>query len=203
VVPLGAAAPGGAAPFVRKPVPPKPEGKRSGDEKPAGNKPEGKRAPARWNAETQMLEFAEADEAGVYAVEGADGKDAALFAVNLENYESNLTYLDELLADRPGAGGRREAVEAGLRERLAAGEGTPVRFVDDPGQLSEGGGWDDGRLWVWVLLIVLAVAVAEPTLANRISAALIARPRAAPVAQAGSSRHPPARGPLPAAGVGA
>jgi anti-sigma-K factor RskA len=91
-----------------------------------------------------------------------------------------LVYLDDLLADNPGAD-RRAKVEAGLKKSRLANRPLSA-FVDDAEQASRASGWGDANVWVWILLAVLAVAVAEPTLANRISALLFARPRTAPTA---------------------
>ena len=52
--------------------------------------------------------------------------------------------------------------------------------MDDPNEAGPAGGVGDPNVWVWVLLGVLVVAVAEPTLANRISSLLYSRPRPAP-----------------------
>jgi hypothetical protein len=142
-------------------------------------KPDGRYTAARWNDQTRAMEFGETEQPGVYAVETADGKPAGLFAVNTENYESKLMYLDDLLADRPGGGDRRAKVEAGLKESRLANRPLAA-FVDDPADVGRTGGRGDPNLWVWVLLAVLAVAVAEPTLANRISALLYSRPAKPP-----------------------
>jgi hypothetical protein len=142
-------------------------------------KPDGQYAAAQWNESAKVMEFADADRGGVYTVEAADHKPAGLFAVNTENYESKLVYLDDLLANNPGAD-RRAKVEAGLKKSRLANRPLSV-FVDDPEQASRTGGWGDANVWVWILLAVLAVAVAEPTLANRISALLFSRPQRAPV----------------------
>jgi hypothetical protein len=141
-------------------------------------KPDGQYAAAQWNEADKVMEFADAERAGVYAVETTDHKPAGLFAVNTENYESKLVYLDDLLADNAGAD-RRAKVEAGLKKSRLANRPLSA-FVDDPEQASRTGGWGDANVWVWILLAVLAVAVAEPTLANRISAQLFSRPRTAP-----------------------
>jgi hypothetical protein len=143
-------------------------------------KPDGRYAATEWNEAAKVMEFANADRAGVYTIEAADHKPAGLFAVNTENYESKLVYLDDLLADNPGAD-RRAKVEAGLKKSRLANRPLSA-FVDDAEQASRAGGWGDANVWVWILLAVLAVAVAEPTLANRISALLFSRPRTAATA---------------------
>jgi hypothetical protein len=141
-------------------------------------KPDGQYTAAEWNEAAKVMEFADADRAGVYTVETADHRPAGMFAVNTENYESKLVYLDDQLANNPGAD-RRAKVETGLKKSRLANRPLSA-FVDDPEQASHTGGWGDANVWVWILLAVLAVAVAEPTLANRISALLFSRPRIAP-----------------------
>ena len=142
-------------------------------------KPDGEYVAARWNREAGAMEFTEAEHPGVYAVESADRKPMGLFAVNTEKYESKLVYLDDALAERPGGGDRRANIEAGLKDSRLAHRPQAV-FVDDADQAAYTGGRGDPNIWVWVLLAVLAVAVAEPTLANRISALLFSRPRVGP-----------------------
>ena len=142
-------------------------------------KPDGRTAASRWNDRARAMEFAETEQPGVYVVKTADGKEVGKFAVNTENYESKLVYLDDLLADRPGDGDRRSKVEAGLRESRLANRPLAA-FVADPADAAHAGGLGDPNVWVWVLLGVLVVAVAEPTLANRISALLYSRSRPAP-----------------------
>jgi uncharacterized membrane protein len=125
------------------------------------------------------LVFAETLQPGVYAID-PDRKDKApLFAVNLEGYESDLTYLDDVLAERAMAQAypnRQTKIEAGLKELLP---GRPlVRYVDDPAKVGEavrqGGGL---ALWDMGLWLVLLIALFEPWLANRISLRLYGRPR--------------------------
>ena len=150
-------------------------------------KPDGQYEAARWNDETKQLEFLGAEHTGVYAVGTADRKPVGLFAVNTENYESKLTYLDDALADRPGAD-RRAKVETGLKESRLANRPTAA-FLGDADQPMAAGGFGNPNVWVWVLLAVLIVAVAEPTLANRISALLFTKSRPAPdLTPAGRSR---------------
>ena len=133
------------------------------------------------------MEFNGADHPGVYAVETADRKPVGLFAVNTENYESKLTYLDDA-AGRPPR--RRPAGEGrGGPEGIAAGEPAGGGVSGRPDRGTAAGGFGDPNVWVWVLLAVLIVAVAEPTLANRISALLFSKSRPAPdLTPAGRSR---------------
>jgi uncharacterized membrane protein len=145
-------------------------------------KPDGKVATAeRGTEEDPVFLFNEAAQPGIYTVLAADQKAAAsLFAVNLDPYESDLTYLDDVLADDGAAAGERtEKVEAGLKALL----GRPlVRYVADPdrvGELAAGGG--SGRqLWDYFLMVVLLIGLLEPWLANRISARMYGKARAAP-----------------------
>ncbi len=141
-------------------------------------KPDGRTAAAHWNDRTRAMEFAETEQPGVYAVKTPDGKTAGKFAVNTENYESRLVYLDDVLGGPPGAADRRAKVEAGLKKSRLVNRPLAA-FVDDPAQASHAGGMGDPNVWVWVLLGVLVVA--EPTLANRISSLLYSRPAKAPV----------------------
>jgi uncharacterized membrane protein len=125
------------------------------------------------------LVFAETLLPGIYAID-PDRKDKApLFAVNLEGYESDLTYLDDVLADRATAQAypnRQAKIEAGLKELLP---GRPlVRYVDDPAKVGEALRQGDGlALWDMGLWLVLLIALFEPWLANRISLRLYGRPR--------------------------
>ena len=142
-------------------------------------KPDRRTAAAHWNDTTRAMEFAETELPGVYVVKTPDGKTVGKFAVNTESYESRLVYLDDVLGGSPGGGDRRAKVEAGLKKSRLVNRPLAA-FVDDPGEAGPAGGLGDPNVWVWVLLGVLVVAVAEPTLANRISSLLYSRPRPAP-----------------------
>jgi hypothetical protein len=105
---------------------------------------------------------------------------APQIAVNLENYESDLTYLDDQLAGQ-GDGDEqipREAhIEAGLKAYLPGRQF--ITYVPDPRRINEvsltaTAGW---KLWDYLLFVVLAFALFEPLLANRISVRHYARPR--------------------------
>ncbi len=151
----------------------------------------GKRtAAAHWNDRTRAMEFAETEQPGVYVVKTPDGKIVGKFAVNTESYESKLVYLDDVLGGPPGAADRRAKVEAGLKKSRLINRPLAA-FVDDPSEAAPAGGLGDPNVWVWVLLGVLIVAVAEPTLANRISALLYSRPRPAPALTSGSRTAAP------------
>jgi hypothetical protein len=144
------------------------------------------------------LEFTETDEPGVYELivnprvndashktnEGIakGGKDASgrRFVANLESYESDLTYLDEVFARSESdtkAAGDQESIEAGFRELLG---GSPlVAYVADPQRVHEASlsARRGLKLWDLVLFIALIVALVEPWLANRISLRHYGRPK--------------------------
>jgi uncharacterized membrane protein len=134
------------------------------------------------------LEFTETDEPGVYQL-FVPGKEAAgrRFVANLESYESDLTYLDEVFAERgdDATAPTEKMIEAGFRELMG---GSPLVAVDDPGlvhYVAEPGRINEAsltarrglKLWDLVLWIALAVALVEPWLANRISLRHYGRPQ--------------------------
>ncbi len=133
--------------------------------------------------EAQTYLFNETAQPGAYAVLTPDQKgDAARFAVNLENYESDLTYLDEVLANSPDAppdAGPAEKVESGLKKLLNR---PLVAYIEDPAKVGEA--TSEARhglqLWDYFLMVVLFIGLFEPWLANRISARLYGRARPAP-----------------------
>jgi hypothetical protein len=139
------------------------------------------------------LVFAETDEPGVYQV-FAPGKEAAgrRFVANLESFESDLNYLDEVFAQRgDGAATAESKINAGFSELL--GGSKLVDYVADPARLNESSlaARRGVKLWDLVLWIALIVALIEPWLANRISMRHYGRPKeiVAPrtVATAGST----------------
>jgi hypothetical protein len=136
-------------------------------------KPDGKRVPApRSPDEDGVFLFTDTLQPGVYTVLRSDQETkAGLFAVNLEGYESDLTYLE----GDPGE------VVAELKARL--GRAPLVSYVDDPDKLGElAGGVRRGvRLWDVFLVVVLLIGLLEPWLANTISARLYGRPPPVPV----------------------
>jgi hypothetical protein len=118
------------------------------------------------------LLFADTEQPGIYTLLTPDQKGTlGLFAVNLESYESDLTYLDDVLAPD---------VEAGLKDLMKR---NVVAFVDDPEQVTETAATvrSGTRLWDLILLFVLAIALFEPWLANRISLRHYGKPRHVPV----------------------
>jgi hypothetical protein len=128
------------------------------------------------------LAYADTAQAGVYSVLGDKTGNGPLFAVNLEGYESDLTYLDDVLADREDDRqypSREAKVEAGLRGLLPGRPPELISYVDDPGRVADVSlaARRGVKLWDIVLLVVLVIALFEPWLANRISMRLYARPR--------------------------
>ncbi len=127
------------------------------------------------------FEFTDMLEPGVYTVLRSDQETrVGLFAVNLDSYESDLSYLDESLSDE-SANDRNARVVAELKDRL--GQPPLVSYVDDPATLADaaGGGGRGLKLWDIVLVLVLLVGLFEPWLANQISRRLYGRPGSSPV----------------------
>jgi len=132
------------------------------------------------NDPVHPLVFADTAQVGIYSLLSADKQEtAALFAVNLDSYESDLTYLDDVFAgdDAIQPAERQAKIEAGLKELLP---GRPlVSYVGDAASVLDMS--HDARrgfkLWDLVLWVVLVIALFEPWLANRISVRHYARPR--------------------------
>lgn len=122
------------------------------------------------------LGFTETERPGIYRLIDLDHHQERAVAVNLESYESNLTYLDDVLGEKEPADQRQGAIENGLRKLV--GEPAQLTFVDDPAKLADvvNGTRRGLRLWDLLLWIVLGVALCEPWLANRISLRHYARP---------------------------
>jgi hypothetical protein len=109
--------------------------------------------------------------------------DNPLLAVNLESHESNLTYLDDLVADANASVAARTAdIEKELKDKMP--QRPLITYVDDPsaGHVLEAslGARRGVKLWDIVLAIVLAIALFEPWLANRISLRHYAKPSTPP-----------------------
>jgi hypothetical protein len=123
--------------------------------------------------------FNETEEPGVYTVITPEQKKIAEFAVNLDSYESDLTYLDDVLAADATGSERVSLVEDGLKDLMKR---PVVTFVADPAKVADvGAGAGRGRgLWDWFLVIVLLIGLFEPWLANRISVRLYGKPRVPP-----------------------
>lgn len=118
---------------------------------------------------------------GVYTIAAAKGKDdEERFAVNLESYESDLNYLDEVFAERSdeeATKGREDRIVAGFASLLP--RNPLVTFVADPANLREAShrarrGFELGDL---LLATVLGIALFEPWFANRISLRMYLRPQ--------------------------
>jgi hypothetical protein len=142
------------------------------------------------NDPDRPLVFTDTVQPGIYSLLAPDKKEAAqLFAVNLDKYESDLTYLDDVLADQDAgdADASREAkIEAGFKKLLP---GRPLlTYVGDPAQVGDIalGARHGMKLWDYVLIVVLLIAVVEPWLANRISLRHYARPTSLRVQPGGS-----------------
>ncbi len=120
--------------------------------------------------DSPVLTFSDTTQPGVYSVLSTDLKEqAGMFAVNLESYETDLTYLDDVLAEQGDAGvPRTKRIEAGFKTLLNR---RLVTFIDGTENVGEqvASARGESRLWDVILLIVLALAVFEPWLANRIS----------------------------------
>ena len=104
-----------------------------------------------------------------------------LFAVNLETYESDLTYLDEPLIDELPKD-RTDRVTADLKQRL--GQPPLVTYVDDASALTDalGGARRGIKLWDVLLMVVLLIGLFEPWLANQITRRFYGRSGLGPVA---------------------
>jgi hypothetical protein len=121
----------------------------------------------------EPLVFSDTSLPGIYSliISGRDDH-PPLIAVNLDGYESDLRYLDDVLADRGGAlklSTRAQRIQAGLHELLP---GRPmVAYIETPAAIVEASAKArrGTKLWDDLLLLALAVALFEPWLANRIS----------------------------------
>ncbi len=121
------------------------------------------------------LSFKATSEVGVYTLLDPAKPDARrAFAVNLEGYESDLNYLDDVLAgpETPGpeaAADRKAKVEAGLKNLLPGR--ASVTYVNDPSRTADlsKSARRGVRAWDVVLAVVLGIALFEPWFANRIS----------------------------------
>jgi hypothetical protein len=154
-------------------------------------KPDGSKVVApRASDGSGTFEFTDTVEPGVYSVLRSDQETrVGLFAVNLDSYESHLTYLDEPLSDE-SAKDHNARVLAELKERL--GQPPLVSYVKDPATLADavGSGRRGMKLWDLVLIVVLLVGLFEPWLANQISRRLYGRPGSTPVALGASGTAP-------------
>lgn len=157
--------------------------------------PDGTLAAPRAGTADAPLVFDATDQTGVYELLDpvAPSGQASLFVANLDPYESDLTYLDDVLAgeefvDAADSPQRDAAIADGLRELLP---GRPlVTYVADENGVQQASlaarrGWP---LWNLLLLLVLAIALFEPWLANRISQRHYSKPKEIAAMPVGAGR---------------
>lgn len=131
-------------------------------------------------------------QSGVYSIASAKGgDDEERFAVNLESYESDLRYLDDVFAeggDENAKGGREGRVASGFAGLLP--QNPLVTFVPDPASLGEASlvARRGFKLWDLLLAIVMGIALFEPWFANRISMRMYLR------SNPGAAASPPTAG---------
>jgi hypothetical protein len=145
-------------------------------------KPDGKtRGYASMSSDPENpLEFRDTNQAGDYTLNPGDKKQKQLLAVNLDPYESKLTYLDDVfLRQFEGDQGTSDEkkIEAGFKEVLP--QRGAVVYVSDPARIHEvaTGARRGVKLWDIVLWVVLVLVLFEPWLANRISLRHYAQPK--------------------------
>ncbi|VTS01754.1 BatA domain-containing protein [Tuwongella immobilis] len=129
--------------------------------------------------DSQRLEIRNIEPIGVYSFARADAPDRPiLVAVNLESYESELNYLDRWFAEQSPEVEPRQAVESGLRKLLPSYPAEMVRYVADAESVAEAASTARRgvKLWDLVLMVVLALALLEPFVANWISAKHYGKP---------------------------
>ncbi|MDP6553721.1 MAG: BatA domain-containing protein [Pirellulaceae bacterium] len=124
--------------------------------------------------------FDDTRQVGVYSIYAASAPgDAGMFVANLESYESDLTYLDQVLPDASAADSTSDkvSIEQGIRDVLLPDRAL-VSYVDDPARVAEVSlsARRGVRLWDLLLFLTLAVALLEPWFANRISLRRISKP---------------------------
>ncbi len=126
--------------------------------------------------------FDDTQQAGVYTMYAPGKEDEAqLFVANLESFESDLTFLDDVLGesiDGDESSSRNAKIESGIKEVLLPGRPL-VTFVEDPTKISEAalGAGQGIRLWDMLLFLALVVALFEPWFANHISLRHYLKPR--------------------------
>jgi hypothetical protein len=127
--------------------------------------------------------FADTSLEGVYTVM-EPGKDdsRSSFVANIDPYEMDLTYLDDVLGAGTvsDTGGRNAQIETGFRELLPGR--LLVHYVGGSENLAEVSltARHGIRLWDYFLITVLLLALAEPWLANRICLRHYTNPNTAP-----------------------
>jgi uncharacterized membrane protein len=147
-------------------------------------KPNGAVASARLiSDESPTFEFDDTSQPGIYTLLTPDQKGpAGLFAVNLDGYESDLTYLDDVLDGEitdPAASTTEAKMLAALKNRW---DRPVISYVESPTEAGDplAAVRHGFKLWDYVLIVVLLISLFEPWLANRISARLYGKPRATP-----------------------
>jgi len=126
--------------------------------------------------------FDDTQRAGVYRMYAPGQEDhPQLFVANLESFESDLTFMDDVLVENSNGDtdvSRTEQIENGLKAVLLPGRPL-VTFVADPKQIASAalGAGQGVRLWDILLLLALCVALFEPWFANRISLRHYMKPR--------------------------
>ena len=145
--------------------------------------------------DSPTFEFDDTSQPGIYTLLKPDQKGpAGLFAVNLDGYESDLTYLNDVLDEEisdPALTTPEARMLAALKNRW---DRPVISYIESPGEAADPLSTirHGFKLWDYVLIVVLFMALLEPWLANRISARLYGRPRAVPAVGlgAGSIRAP-------------
>jgi hypothetical protein len=150
-------------------------------------KPDGTRGYATMTSDAEYpLEFTDTAQAGIYTLYPDQKDKAQLFAVNLDPYESKLTYLDDVLLrqhEGDSSAAPDDKIQAGFQKLLP--NRALISYVADPAQVNEVSlaARRGIRLWDVILLVVLVLVLFEPWLANRISVRHYAKPRDLPAAE--------------------
>ena len=141
--------------------------------------------PVPGSESAQRLLFLDTDRPGIYQFRRSDQSEAqaALLAVNLDNYESDLTDLEAFFRQRKADDAQwptpQAKTEAGLRDLLPGHLPEKIRYLSDPMQLTEA--LRESRrtfqLWNALLVVVLLIALLEPWLANRIALRHYGKPK--------------------------
>jgi hypothetical protein len=144
-------------------------------------KPDGTTGYATMSSDPERpLVFTDTSQAGVYTLYPDQKERAQPFAVNLDRFESDLSYLfDDVLGDPEERAPSKEQIDTAQAEMKKLLPGRPlVYLVADPGQIGEVSltARHSSKLWMYVLAVVLILALLEPWLANRISLRHYARP---------------------------
>jgi hypothetical protein len=155
------------------------------------------------NDPDQPLELTDTVQAGVYTLHPDQKDRTQLFAVNLNRFESDLTYLDDELGglDDPGGGSKNvqekvARVEERLKQLLP--NRPLINYVHNPADVTDASltARRGFPMWRFLLFPVVLAALFEPLLANIISMRHYGKPRELTLAAApggGGRRPPPAR----------